>query len=95
MREQQANSQTEWVSTDTSHGIREAGKEYTYADKNIVAPPPPPGGGGGGGGEVCLRRTTKSVNDITHWAQFGSSASAVLGRLDFGVGPGKGGRVPY
>ena len=46
------------------------------------------------GGEVCLRRTTKSVNDITHWAQFGSS-SAVLGRLGFGVGPGKGGGVPY
>ena len=60
MREQQANSQTEWVSTDTSHGIREAGKEYTYADKNIL------------GGRV--RRTTKSVNDITHWAQFGSGA---------------------
>lgn len=31
MREQQANSQTEWVSADTSRGIREDGKEYTYA----------------------------------------------------------------
>lgn len=46
MREQQANSQTEWVSTDTSHGIREAGKEYTYADKNIL------GGRVGGRGGV-------------------------------------------